>query len=342
LTPVASFAQPLQIVERVTAPTAVEELALPVSVLLRQSTGVQRVSIFFRPFGTTEYQQWEMLLSGRSATVRLPADVVRAPYIEYYIRVEFTEQGVETHPLVNPGENPLKILVGRADPKDDEVRILSPEAGETVAAKDFVIAISLFYLPESMNGGTVRVFLDGGDITPGMVRSGDLLVHSPQNFTIPLGLGTHQLRVELFDSSGAAYHTLRRSFNLSTVSAMEADQARFKSTMSGSFEARSEDVIALQTTYVRADLTAIGSYGQARFGGNLLLDNQDTPARQPQNRFLLYGETDVLRLYVGDWYPPFPTTIVSGQRVRGISGNLALGTFSLDISWGQTVRGVEG
>jgi hypothetical protein len=56
----------------------------------------------------------------------------------------------------------------------------------------------------------------------------------------------------------------------------------------------------------------------------------------------LYGQTDFLRLQYGDAFPRFPSLIVSGARVRGITGNLALGFFNLDVTYGQTVRRIEG
>jgi hypothetical protein len=72
------------------------------------------------------------------------------------------------------------------------------------------------------------------------------------------------------------------------------------------------------------------------------LDNQDKPTVQPQNRFNIFAQTDWLRLEYGDAYPRFPSLMVSGKRVRGFTASLATGVINLDVSIGETSRGVEG
>ena len=56
-----------------------------------------------------------------------------------------------TFPSENPEVNPLKIEVKGVDPKDQKIRFLSPEPGETLAAEDLAIAISLMFASDAVD-----------------------------------------------------------------------------------------------------------------------------------------------------------------------------------------------
>jgi len=337
-----AFAQVVPIVSSVSAEGATEGKPFSLSVNLAQSQGVSKVVLFYREFGETEFRDIEMLLAGRSASVTLPLEIMKPPTIEYYVSVEMTNGVTRTHPIQSPAANPLRLTVQQANPKDLEVRLLSPEPGETVSAEELVVAISLFYASDAVDRKATRVYLDGVDVTSNVVIADEMLLYSPQTFPRALNLGTHFIKVELRDTQGRVYHTIENSFNLSTAAAIAAEKSRLRAGIAGQAEFRNEDLSSGSTSYARLDLRMNGSYGAMMFGGNVFLDNQEDPKRQPQNRYSFFGQTDFLRLHVGDAYPQFPTLLMSGKRVRGFSGNLMLGFFNLDVTLGQGTRSIEG
>lgn len=327
---------------RVNVPSAAEHTPLSISVDLTQNAEIQRLTFWYRGFGASEFKELEMLLAGRTATVTVPAEAVLPPYVEYYVQLTKTNGQDETYPAEGPVANPLKIQVKQADPKDKEVRILSPEPGETVPAEDLVIAVSLYYASPAVDAKRTRVYLDGADVSSGAILTDDVILYSPRNFGRPLNLGSHFLKIELRDTTGLLYHSVEQTFNLSTAAAIEEEKARLKLVGNGQLEVRNEALAIGTTTYVRGDSRVDGNYRSAGFGASVHLDNQDKPERQPQNRFLLYGQTSFLRLQLGDAFPKFPSYVVSGKRVRGITGSLALGFFNLDVTYGQSDRNIEG
>lgn len=337
-------AQTTPLITRVTVPQAFEKRALSVSAEMSKSTGVSRVLLYYRPYGESEYKELEMLIAGRVATATIPDVAVLPPYVEYYIEARLEGDKTETYPVQNAQANPQRIAVKAADPKDLEVRILSPEPGETVDVEELVIAISLFYASDNVKPEATKVFLDGTDVTRSAILSDDVLLYSPKSAGQPISLGSHRLRIELYDAQGKLYHTLETSFNTSTAEAIAAEQARLQALIDGQAEYRNENIqsIGTNTTYIRGDLRLNGTYSWLGFGATTHIDNQEDPSRQPQNRYLLYGNTSILSIQVGDAYPKFPSYIVSGKRVRGVSGNLKLGFFNLDVSLGETNRLVEG
>ena len=335
-------AQVSSVVLRVSAPVVSQNQPLPISVEFTPSGNVERVFLRYRGFGESEYRQQEMLMAGNSATVTLAAQYVMPPYIEYYILVALSSGRSETFPIENAESTPLKATVKPVDPKSLEVRLLSPEQGETVANEDLVVAVSLFYASDNVNKKATKLFLNGVDVTAQAIFSDDVILYSPATFPRPLSLGVQFLRVELYDNSGGLYHTIESNFSLSTAAAIAAEESRMRFGLNGSAEFRNEDVGATKNSFVRGQLQAAGTFKSLNFGSNIFLTNEEKSDRQPQDRFMAYGDLDVLKVQLGDAFPKFPTNIVSGKRVRGVSASLLLKFFNLDFAYGETMRSIDG
>jgi hypothetical protein len=324
-------------------PPASEQTSLSISVKLTQNTKIQRVLLHYRGFGETEYKEIDMLLSGRTAVATIPAKSMTPPYAEYYIEMRLANNIQATFPSENPEVNPIKIPVKGVDPKDVEVRFLSPEQGETLTAEDLVVAVSLMFTSDAVDKRRTHVFLDETDVTNEVLLSDDVILYSPKNFNKPLTLGTHSIKIELRDTLGKAYFTKRSDFNLSTANAIEEEKSLLQYEGNGQLELRNEKIDTANTTYARADLHVNGTYKYLMFGGDIHVTNEEKSDRQPQDRFLGTLQVDeYAKVQVGDAYPMLPSLVVSGKRVRGITGSLTLGFFNVDVSYGQTDRAIEG
>lgn len=342
LLPFTLTAQIVPIVSGVKSNDVTEGQPMEVTVELSQNLGVTQVLLVYRPLGASEFSEIEMALRGRVATATIPSDAVRAPSVEYYVRVLMVGGKTETYPIQNPETNPLRLAVKAPDPKDQEIRIISPEPGGTVALEELGIVISFFYASPAVNPSATRIFLNSVDVSKDAILSDDLLIYSPQNFDLPLSKGAHALTVELVDTTGKLYHRMRRSFTVTTAAEIAAEETRFRGRVDGQLELRDEALASSHRSYIRGDLRANATYSVFQFGGLMHLDNQDKPTVQPQNRFNLFMQTDWLRLEYGDAYPRFPSLMVSGKRVRGFSASLSTGVINIDVSTGETARGVEG
>ena len=337
------YGQVSQYVIEVKIPPASERTPLSISVDLTQNTQMQRVLLHYREFGVTEYKEIDMLLSGRTAVATVPAAVITPPYIEYYIEMRLSDNTLATFPSENPEVNPIKISVKGVDPKDAEVRFLSPEQGETLAAEDLVVAVSLMYTSDAVDKHRTHIYLDEADVTKEALLSDDVILYSPKNFDKPLTLGMHSIRIELHDTLGNVYFAKRTDFNLSTATAIEEEKSSLQFAGNGQLEARNEKIDTASTTYARGDLHVNGTYKFLMFGGDIHVTNEEKPDRQPQNRFLgTLQVDDYLRVQAGDAYPVMPSIMVSGKRVRGITGSLTFGSFNVDVSYGKTDRAIEG
>jgi hypothetical protein len=338
-----AFGQVSQYVIEVKAPPATEQTPLSLSVDLAQNAQVQRIVLLYRQFGETEYKELEMLLSGRTAVATLPGKSVMPPFIEYYIKFQLVDNTQATFPSENPEVNPIKIAVQGVNPKDAEIRFLSPEEGETLAAEDLAVAVSLMFASDAVDKQRTHIYLDGADVTKEALLSDDVVLYNPKNFNKPLSLGTHSVKIELFDTKGQVYYTKQTVFNLSTAAAIEEEKSSLQYMGNAQLELRNEKIDVTNTAYQRADVRLNGTYKFLTFGYDMHLTNENTDERQPQNRFLATVQAgDYAKVQVGDAYPVFPSLFISGKRVRGVTGSLTFGFFNLDASYGQSERLIEG
>ncbi len=329
-----SFGQVSPYIFEVKTSSATEQSPLSISVELTQNAQIQRMLLYYREFGVTEYKQLDLLFSGRTATAIIPAKSVTPPYVEYYVDLLLSDGTQATFPPENPQVNPLKVDVKGVDPKDMEVRFLSPESGETLAAEDLAVAISLMYASDDVDKQKTRLYFDGADVTKEAILSDDVILYNPKNFNKVLSLGSHSLRIELYNKKGSVYYSKQTNFNLSTATEIEEEKSLLQYTGNAQLEYRKENVNAVNTTYTRGDVKLNGSYKSFLFGYDMHLTNENTDERQPQNRFLgTLQDADYFKLQVGDAYPVFPSLFISGKRVRGVTGSLTLGVFNLDVSY---------
>jgi hypothetical protein len=337
------YGQVSQYVIEVKVPAANEKTPLSLSVELTQNTQIRRVVLHYREFGKTEFKETDMLLSGRTAVATVPANTMTPPYIEYYIGMQLADNTQATFPSDNPETNPLKIQIKEVDVKDLEVRFLSPESGEILAAEDLAVAVSLMFASDMVDKRRTRIYLDGADVTSEALISDDVLLYSPKNFDKPLNFGAHSIKIELKDTLGNVYYTKQENFNLSTATALEEQKSSLQYTGNAQAEFRNEKVDVATTKYVRGDVHVGGSYKDFLFSGDMHLTNEEKSYLQPQDRFLAtFQEADYAKVQIGDAYPQFPSLIVSGKRVRGITGSVTLGFFNIDVSYGKTDRAIEG
>ncbi|GEM_PF-347614 len=339
----AAYGQVSQYVVEVKIPQATEKSPLAVSVELTQNVLVQRVVLLYRQFGESEFKELDMLLSGRIAVAALPGRAVTPPYVEYFVRLQLTDGTLAFFPSENPEANPLKIAVKGVDPKDAEVRFLSPEQGETLTAEDLAVAVSLMFASDAVDKQRTRFYFDGVDVSKDALLSDDVVLYNPSNFDKPLVLGAHSVKVELYDTSGVLYFSKQTDFTLSTAIAIEEVKSSLQYMGNAQVELRNEKIDVTNTTYTRGDVRMNGTYKFLGFGLDLHVTNEETPERQPQNRFLATLQAaDYAKVQIGDAYPVFPSLFISGKRVRGVTGGVTLGFFNIDVTYGKTERAIEG
>jgi len=332
-------------IAKISAGPARQGEPLTIQVDFQQSIVLDGIEIAYRQFGERDFKHSEMSLVGTTATFTLPADVVRPPFIEYYLLLSVRGSTTrETYPLENPEQQPLKIIVEGFTPESPRVVILSPDQNEKVTQSDLLISFSLAQFDSSVKKSATKIFLDDIDLTKISVRTGDIVIVKPENASLYLESGVYTIRIDIPDTAGKLAATF--SWNFSILAGAVSSATKIVSPWvygsSLQLETRQEKIGGSTTPFNRATMTAFGGYNNIRMKGNLFLTNEEKDYRQPQNRYYIGAESPWIKIGYGDTYPVISDLIMSGKRVRGIAGSVSLGSFNVDVASGTVIRKIEG
>jgi hypothetical protein len=338
------FAQVSDKIIKVNVGIARPSQPLTIQVDLFQSNILDRIEIAFRQFGERDFRRIEMSLSGNSASITLPAEIVLSPFIEYYFILTVSGSSIpETYPIENPEQQPFRVSLLETPVQPYEFVLLSPDKDEMLSPNDVLISFSVVQYDSSIDMRAVKIFLDDIDLSKIAVRSGNLIVVKPENASVFPEGGSHLIRVDLFDKDGKIVETFTQNFLVSGAAEKKSigTSSPWLYNASIQLETRQEYIDRTTTPFNRATISANGNYNEFRVIGNLYLTNEEKKNLQPQNRYFIGAESPWVKIGFGDSYPIFPDLIMNGKRIRGFIGNLNLGKLNVDIATGSIRRHIE-
>ncbi len=335
------FSQISDIVSRVNVSQFKPGEPLSIQAELINPASIERIELAYRSFGQSTFKQSEMSITGNAASLLVPFAELTPPFLEYYLLIQ--KRGgaaVETYPAENAQAHPLKVDLQVPTEPNESVIVLSPEQNERISPEDLYISFSLLRADSTVDRSNIKTSLDGADISASAVVSGDLVVVRP---SVPPTAGKHTIRVELFDTQGKSVQSVMWDFTAvppgGTIEPIAQSMWLYNYSLQA--ETRNENIQNVTTPYNRMTLSAGARYNQYRFFGNLYATNEEKDMRQPQNRFFIGAESKWLKIGYGDSYPVFTDLVMSGRRVRGLTANLNLGTFHVDVAKGDINRRIE-
>lgn len=310
------------------------------------------LSIYARPSGNSGYQQYPMSFNGIHWSGRIPVSDLRPGGMEYFIMAELVTGGVISYPSANPFQYPLKILyVGEAvtTPQtsrkltdegfiDGDFIILSPEPGSVVESKDFIVAISLFNVPD-INLESVQIEINGIDRTVFAQKSEEIITLTlPENMLRP---GSYTITFRSENDFGTVFKPKTWTFSL--IGEATA-RRRVSKTYAGqlSAEYRYEE-----TQNIRNDLTRFtgrftGTVQDVNLGISGTWVSNESPNYQPRNFITAFARTSYADIEIGMLYPEISRMTLYGNRVNGALFRLKLKYFDLTYVQGQLLREIGG
>lgn len=337
------FSQVSDIISGVKITPAREGQDVRIRVEFLSSNLVENITLAYKTFGAGEYRFQEMVLSSSSASAVIPAAYVQQPGLEYYFLIS-GKGGVESYyPFEALTGNVLQETVVGVDPKDSEIIILSPEPGQVMTQEDALITVSLLKANDNVDKAATKVFINEVNVTNLVVFADDLLIllgsSAPQLFSAGKPL---VLRIELYDNTGKYYHGITQSFSIQPTGFRNFGVSAVKYNMRLRGESRNESVNAINNWYNNVGLDGTVDYEGFTLESNLYITSEEKGNLQPNNRYRVSLKHDYFEIHGGDYIPDFPTLIMSGKRVRGISGQVSAGFFNLHATYGEINRGIDG
>ncbi len=347
-----SYAQVLPPIGSIEPDEALAGAPITVTAQLLSGESVERLYLLHRPLGEAQFQQVEMDLVGNMASITLPSKFLVPPLLEYYfVIVDRNGEAVAFppsttgDPFSTPPIHTLTLPIRTASEGESQILFLSPDPSDVLNPEDVVVSVSLLRIDSLVVPSATEIYLDGANVTPKSILTGDMIIFIPENAGITLSPGVHKVGVRLYARDGNLSHAAVHRFVVRGETNLPLDQpvtTRVPPSGTVYAESRFERVSDVGTWYNRGGFSASVARGDWRLTMNTFLTSDEQSNRQPQNRFFIGVESPWISAGYGDGYPAFPNLILSGKRVRGLHTALHVGFFNLDLALGETVRPIDG
>jgi hypothetical protein len=282
----------------------------------------------------------------------IPAGDVTETGLEYYLIALLDDGSLIAFPADDPEAYPVQVSVRSpvAEPgtvvdafqeaavgaEEADALILSPEPREFYLPEDVVVGVSLFNL-QDLDESTIRLLIDGQDVTAQADVSADLVTYSP----LGLASGVHQVEVQMNRTSGAAYAPVAWRFLVTEKATLTTERAfNHSGRITPTYENNNVDEQVLEVSSLRVSYR--GGWDWLKFRSNFKLTSEEDAYKPPRNRYSINFQTPLLNLGIGDVTPRINRFGMDGKRMRGYDANLTLGIFNLRVAQGELERAIQG
>jgi hypothetical protein len=366
ITQAGLLAQP--VVHHVPPGKAVTGQNVPIQFSLTGYIGrVVMAKAYFRSEGETVYRSIDLTSQAPGWQGEIPGRFVRTTSLSYFISVLLDNQTILTWPAINPYNNPHTIpLVQGAAPvprplpagekkpqvpipqqpaqtapvvtTSDTLQLLSPEQDGTYAPGDIMIAVSFFAEGSALDPASVKLLLDGRDLSRSAEISEALISLSPPSLTP----GQHTVKITARDSKGCTIPPLQFRFFVQSAPESSEPAAPSRSFQGHAYaDALYEAYGGSSEGIAMSGVDFSGQLSSFSYRGTLFLTSLESRHDQPRNRFGFSIGNRLIGASVGDSYPQMHDLIITGKRVRGVTGYVHLGLLNVDMVYGQTQRAVQ-
>ncbi|MCK6601417.1 MAG: hypothetical protein L6Q77_06300 [Bacteroidetes bacterium] len=273
---------------------------------------------------------WKYLISGEFAV---------PPRLEYYLVASLDDGSEATYPVSNYRQNPAYLTIS---PKGltDAIVVMMGENGSKSAPEDFMIMLSYYSLSDQIDLTSVRLTINGADVTKDASVTADALNYFPA--TPPKGKQSVSFEAKLKDGTLVGPLTWSVSV-VSKEEAKEEEEAEQNYSLAGNVwnEYRYEKTSARTKGTDRANASASGNIHWLTYNINLFKSSEESKKKQAIDRYTLKLGTEYLDLTFGDAYPSFSRLMMNGTRVRGFEANLKSDYINLDVGYGFQQRAID-
>jgi hypothetical protein len=318
--------------------------------IITDDGAVKEALLYFRTPGKTIFDFVPFFTEYEFYIAEIPAEFLEAKIIEYYISVTDNEGETRTSPEIDPENTPYRYSItplGKNQPTS--IILLSPEPGSEVPKGPELIVISVFDPEDDTDLKSLRLMVDGRDVTVKAQITRDLITYLP---TRELTLGKHSIEISAKDAAGNI--TPKQTFEFTVAEFKKPEISKTKWGLNFSEETRydkfegKEQPTNRPIDHNKPRLTGFADWGwlkvESELFYNYYLDDAartDAQHRQTLDRYRLKLTTRPLTLTFGDANPRFSELTIKGTRVRGVTGDLKLGFFGLSAFVGESRNKVE-
>ncbi len=303
--------------------------------------------LYYRMTGEFDFHAVPLQNQGFIYQADIPAKQLRPGRVQYYFAMESSPGQYSTLPAGAPYAALYEVEViangAQGNPghlRKIDVNILAPQEDEVLNPDDVFISFSIPMEIQNPDELKYRFTLDGIDRTARLVREGHVLTYVPSS----MRSGLHMVNFKVYNQDGILIGQKDLRFR---VTDRPSNHQAFSYKGSFFVDNRVQSINQNSLNYTRGGLNLNFSYKKFDLKTRFLLNSNESPERQPLNVYsakLRYNFSYRYFLYLwgGDVMPDYGPLTLQGRRIRGGSIGLYTRFFNLDITKGQSVRGVEG
>ena len=227
---------------------------------------------------------------------------------------------------------PMTVAFAGTAPR---LTILSPEIGKTITSgTQTVIAISLYDQEGDIDESTMKLYLDGKDVTSKANKSVFLVTYTSENLE---KVGKHAFSFDVKDREGNESQVNGYFFVVKPVAEKRAFSYNGSIGFGGEYDKQ-----ASTSTIGTARLNMYGSViGSIDYSLNLEFTNEESSDQQRVSTYRLDIGSSIGGFTVGDTTPSFTDYSINGARVFGVDLAPQFGPIGFELVYGQSYKAVD-
>ena len=338
--------------QRPTVAVAQEPLTLEAIIELIEAE-VQSADILYRQEGQTAYQEAPMsTIDGTLFFGTIPAGDIISGNLEYYLAFVLSDGRMVAFPDFEPTLNPVvvPVIAGQGQEADaaaelaagdvstapSDILIMAPEPDAVYLAENVVVAISLFNVP-NVDVSSIRLFLDGRDVTGQAEISADIVTFNP----LALRTGPHRIEFRVANLGGVLLQPVTWQFRVTrraTATSALAFRQSGRITIGTKEDNIEGGVLNVQTTRI----SYRAGWNWLKLQSNIKFSSDEDPFKPARNRLTVKIVTPILSIGIGDVTPRLNRFALDGKRIRGFEVDLNLKLIRLRFAQGELERATQG
>ncbi|HHE39407.1 MAG TPA: hypothetical protein ENL20_12690, partial [Candidatus Cloacimonetes bacterium] len=300
---------------------------------------IDKIYVYFREAGTLTYYEQEMMKGTETDPYFRTALNDASEYtteLEYYFEIVDVNELRTSFPEMQPQINPFKVAFEKPQSFSDSFVRLSPDEELSDLTEDFIVAISYFSIADEVEEGSIKLTLNGEDITENAKISKNLILYKDLN-KLP-GNYTYQVSAALKNGK-----TINSEKWFTKIKEVKFEMPwNLTGNAVGTYYGYSESVDDETGHEGNLLINLSGSQNWLRTKLKLFISSLETKYAQPVNRYKISFLTPHFDLIAGDHSPDYGSFVLNNKNIRGIHTNLHFKMFRMLLSYGQNKRKIEG
>ena len=329
---------------------------LIIEAIVTDNDELRDVILFYRARGESNFRNELMNLEVNDYRFEIPSEDIGVEGIEYYIKAVDSSDNRAYVPEIDPEDYPYQIsYVSFSGPSAPDVLLLNPDDGSANTDGHQLIIVSLYDEEDDIDVASIKMEVDGVDVTDGLEINQDLISYVPLT---DFALGSHSIKFYVSDLMKNESPPMSWTFSISKEAELKVKKpfladAKIKGVINyeSEFDAfsgknqpenRPSDTQkpSLKLTFNKKNLMAtVGIVLNKHFDPAA---NDVDKYRQPLDRFRFSIATPSISFKGGDHNPSFSELTLKGARVRGTVTDLHYKGLSTQFVYGRTREMISG